>query len=276
MLREVTKLQSPWKPSVICLTGDVGWRGAISDYIQAKEWLDQLIECCGLDYSRLVVCPGNHDIIREQARSLGRPSTSKEADEVLEPPLAEQYLRSFSGYNKFCQELALPTFRLGKDESYLVGERTQGDLRFVTLNSAWFAKGDDDKGKLLLGLPHLKCLVANNQLPVEPWDSSDGSTPNTWAYLLFPSIQWALKGESSASSEAVFLRGLRLSFERVPRSEQTLATDVTHLIPGLEPLLRRAPREILGATILAGLSAAEPTVRAYCSLIQSFAEFSRS
>ena len=196
LLREVPKLEPPWKPSVICLTGDVGWRGVVADYVEAKKWLDRLIECCGLDYSQLVACPGNHDIIREQARALCRPSTSGEADEVLKPPLAEHYLRPFSGYSNFCKELGIPPFRLGKDESYLVGERTLRDLRFVTLNSAWFAKGDDDKGKLWLGQPHLKYLEANSQLPLLLFDGKEKIT----VALAHHPAEWLHTDEQHASA----------------------------------------------------------------------------
>jgi hypothetical protein len=102
MLTEIQKIEHPWKPSIICLTGDVGWKGAASDYVEARLWIDRLMALCGLDYQRLVACPGNHEVIRPQARKIARPGTSREADEVLEPPLAEQYIRLFSAYNDFC------------------------------------------------------------------------------------------------------------------------------------------------------------------------------
>jgi hypothetical protein len=47
---------------------------------------------------------------------------------------------------------------------------------------------------------------------------------------------------------------------------------VARLLWYLEPLLKKAPGNILGATIRAGLDAFEPTIRAFCHLIQSFAD----
>jgi hypothetical protein len=95
--------------------------------------------------------------------------------------------------------------KIGDDESYLVGERVLDGYRFVSLNSAWFAKDDDDEKKLWLGLPHLRVLEAAEQLPsvhgrsdarctvalvhhpkewLHPQESNAwGSRPNTWDYL---------------------------------------------------------------------------------------------
>lgn len=121
--------------------------------------------------------------------------------------------------------------------------------------------------------------AASNALAVldeAPLDSSHGGSPNTWAYLLFPSVLWAFKGESSAAREAVFLRGLRYIFEQPPLSHRGPAANVLQLLSGLDPLLRLAPSGCLRATIVSGLAAPEPTIRVVCLLIQSFAELSVS
>jgi hypothetical protein len=121
--------------------------------------------------------------------------------------------------------------------------------------------------------------AASNALTVldeAPWDSSDGGSPNAWAYLLFPSVLWAFKGESSTAHEAVFLRGLRYIFEPPQLSPRGPAANVLQLLSGLDPLLRRAPNDCLRATILSGLAAPEPTVQVVCLLIQSLAGFSGS
>ena len=50
---------------------------------------------------------------------------------------------------------------------------------------------------------------------------------------------------------------------------------VVRLVSALDPLLMKVPRRILGNVIKAGLAHPEPSVRAFCSLIQGFAEFSQ-
>jgi hypothetical protein len=104
-----------------------------------------------------------------------------------------------------------------------------------------------------------------------PWDSSDGLLPDKWAFLLFPAIQWALSGEQSAAAEAVFLRVLRFALDGRSESPNSGVVGMSSLLSSLEPLLRKVPNRIFAATIRAGLEISEPSVRAFCQLIQSVA-----
>jgi hypothetical protein len=89
----------------------------------------------------------------------------------------------------------VPAAKFGDVESYLVGERTLGELRFITLNSAWSANDDQDEGKLWLGLPHLKYLDAYKQLPSIRFD---GKGPITVALMHHPPV-WFHTDERQAS-----------------------------------------------------------------------------
>ncbi len=119
-------------------------------------------------------------------------------------------------------------------------------------------------------------LSAANEAPVvlneASWDAPRGDHPNVWACLLFPPVQWALSGNTSAPSEAVFLRGLKFAFDQPSRPQQAAVIRVARLLSYLEPILEKVPYSILGGTIRAGLDAPEPAVRAVCRLIQSFAD----
>jgi hypothetical protein len=144
LLSEISKLQPPWKPSIVCLTGDVGWRGAPSDYAEAKKWLDLLLSSCDLTHDRLIVSPGNHDVNRKIAEKIPRPNNSSEADKALRPPVEHYFIQPFSEFIDFNTNSRIPALRFGNEESHLVGERRLSDLRFVVLNSSWFSKDDDD------------------------------------------------------------------------------------------------------------------------------------
>ncbi|MDR2032482.1 MAG: metallophosphoesterase, partial [Azoarcus sp.] len=206
LLKQLRKLEEGWKPTIICMTGDVGWKGAASDYDEAKKWLDELLAACGLTYEKVMLCPGNHDVNRAIAENQPRPDSAEEADEVL--GAMEGYLQEpFKAYIAFCESTGIPSLNFGGDSSYLVGQREVDGLRFVVLNSAWFAKGDDDKGKLWLGQPHIKRMAAVGQLPKiaeqpappvtiallhhpQEWFHENeihayGRRPNTWDYLAF-------------------------------------------------------------------------------------------
>jgi hypothetical protein len=183
LLSAIETLDSSWKPSVVCISGDIGWYGIPDNYAEAKQWLDQLLNRCGVNYDRLVVCPGNHDLFRAEAIRNARPTDAQEADTVLGVPLSEHFLKPFTAYTEFCQSVGVTSPKLGTQESYLVGERIVDGVRFVSLNSGWFAKDDNDKGKLWLGLPHLKYLEAHQQL-----DIADGAeaVPITIALIHHP------------------------------------------------------------------------------------------
>lgn len=164
LLSELKVLDTKWKPSIICITGDIAWKGTAKDYEVAKKWLDELLEVCGLTYEQMVICPGNHDIIRAKAKRLPRPESTNNADEVLEVPLASHFEDQFSDYNAFYKETGMPLLEFGDHESCLVGGRTINGMRFVVLNSAWFSKDNSDKGKLWLGLPHVKYMESKGAL----------------------------------------------------------------------------------------------------------------
>lgn len=166
MLTELKKLETPWMPTIICITGDIAWRGLKSDYTEAKKWLDQLLEICGLTYNQMIVCAGNHDVFRPKAEKLSRPESTEDADKVLSPPIAKHFEGPFSQFISFCNQARMPTLKFGEFQSHLVGERTINNVRFVVLNSAWFSKDKYDKGKLWIGLPHLKYMEAHGDLQI--------------------------------------------------------------------------------------------------------------
>lgn len=195
LLHELRTIQLEWKPTIICLTGDIGWRGISSDYGEAKNWLDELLAISGLTYKELMVCAGNHDVFRPKAKKLPRPESTKNADEVLSPPIAQHFEGPFSDFLAFCKLANIPDLKFGNCKSQLVGERQVNGFRFVIFNSAWFSKDDDDKGKLWLGQSHLRYMEANNQLPLL---GSANDAPITIALLHHPP-EWLHTDEQHAN-----------------------------------------------------------------------------
>lgn len=157
----VGNLEPEWKPHVACVTGDIGWAGKPEDYVKAEVWLKTLVDRLGLTFADVLVCAGNHDTSRDIARTIGRPSSAVEADEMLRPPIGRQFEATFTAFTQFCNRAGIGAYTFDGSESYLVGETQRRGIRFVALNSAWFCKGDDDQGKLWVGQPHFKILEAN-------------------------------------------------------------------------------------------------------------------
>jgi predicted MPP superfamily phosphohydrolase len=152
-----------WKPHLLVVSGDIGWRGAIEDYKYASEWLKELLDTLGLTANEFISCPGNHDIDLNEAQFLVGPANSKEADEFLQIENIDRFSQPFKNYISFCKEIGMRPLSIGKESSHLIGVRKIEWIRFVVLNSAWFCRKSKME-KLWIGLPHLQLMEASGQL----------------------------------------------------------------------------------------------------------------
>ncbi|MFN9038102.1 MAG: metallophosphoesterase family protein, partial [Planctomyces sp.] len=94
-LRKLGDEESDWKPTLVVISGDIGWKGIEADYHQAQQWLSQLLTAIDVTPDNVVVCPGNHDIDRRATRGISIPQDAVEADECLKPPLLPTYTAMF-------------------------------------------------------------------------------------------------------------------------------------------------------------------------------------
>jgi hypothetical protein len=185
-----------WHPSIICLTGDLAYRGKREEYGLAGEWLATLMNQFGLSKESLFICAGNHDVDRDRAGQLARPGFAMEADKVLAfPPVSAPYAEVFRAYSEWAKQFGIRPYLLGTQENYLVGQRTYENISFVALNTAWCCKDDFDKEKLWIGLPQLRRLDAADQFV-----HRDNRTPLpiTITLLHHPS-NWLNPAEANAS-----------------------------------------------------------------------------
>lgn len=165
LLKKVRGLDIEWRPDIVVISGDIGWKGIQEDYQKAKAWLEEeLLKELGLKPEDLVLCAGNHDIDRKLTMGMEPPASSKKADEWLAVEHLENFLRPFEAFGTFCKELKIPELKVGEKPFQFIGQRALKGLRFVVLNSAWFCRGDEDDGKLWIGLPQLQVMNAASQL----------------------------------------------------------------------------------------------------------------
>ena len=167
LIEELKALDGDWRPNVVAVSGDIGWKGIVADYAVAREWFQKLLVALDLDATSLVICPGNHDVDQSKWESLVRPQNAADADRVLGGlPAAGHWLAPFEAYARFCHEMDIPALSIAQRNSPLVGVRELKGVRFVCLNSAWFCQGENDKTNLWLGLPHLHAMEHAGQLPL--------------------------------------------------------------------------------------------------------------
>ena len=190
----ITSLDLDWRPDIVCVSGDIGYRGHRSDYVEAKAWLDRFLPSIGLSYGRLVLCPGNHDLDRHKSREITGPRDEGEADEHLSIDNWKSFHQPFEDYRRFCQEACIPEFRLGNYANYLVGIREVCGLRFVCCNSAWFHVNDSANGRLWIGLPLIRYMESKGELPLV---GNQGNASKTIALLHHPERDLARNETSS-------------------------------------------------------------------------------
>jgi len=156
--------ESGWKPTIICITGDIAMTASLPDYSCANKWLSDLLRTLNLTPDSLVICPGNHDVRRNIAEGYAPPRNNIEADRFLRVDHFRKQVPPFKEFNNFCAQLSIPPYLVGRKKSYLTGVRLFNNIRFICLNSAWFSQRNivnskqDDANLLWLGLPILEYL----------------------------------------------------------------------------------------------------------------------
>jgi len=99
----ILKLEPEWRPTIVCLSGDIANRGKSSEYEEAAKWLERLLRELSISPDHVVICAGNHDIDRDKV-TYARPSDATEADKMLSYPLDAKYEVPFEGYTGFAKD----------------------------------------------------------------------------------------------------------------------------------------------------------------------------
>ena len=164
----IISLDKAWHPKYICITGDIGYYGAASDYELVSKWLINFLKKLEVPVNSVFMCPGNHDVNRDIAKKDGRPNSPEEADIMLGLPLSPHFINHiFAGYIGFQDSIKVPQYEVGADDdgSYLYGVRqTCNGLRFICCNSCWYSKDDNDRKNLWIGGPLLRSLDSRKMI----------------------------------------------------------------------------------------------------------------
>jgi len=151
--------QSPdWKPNVIAISGDIAWSGRKEEYKLYKEYfVTPICQALNISDKYIITCPGNHDIIRERAKRISRCSKNvKEGDSDVPDLNREEIKEQSYFFGEYVDELCE-----GNSDNVCksVTFEEWPWATFLTLNSAWDCRNDDDEGRLRVGLPILEDLI---------------------------------------------------------------------------------------------------------------------
>lgn len=173
MIKTLSNLKDEDRPHIVVISGDIAWQGKESAYSIANEWISGLLNVLNVGKENLVVCAGNHDINRNKTMGMSPPHNADDADEWLSVEHLENFIRPFEAFERFCEDMEITKLSIGSKEFNLVGQREIHGIKFVVLNSAWFCRGNEDRGELWLGLPQLELMQSNEQL-INPSDYDNG------------------------------------------------------------------------------------------------------
>ena len=141
---------------LLFVTGDIANRGAARDYEVASRYFDRLIEAAVITKEQVWIVPGNHDVDRAPGKALRRTlDDDQEASSwfFADPANRANHLSKFANYRRFVEsyfsrrELAPGDVVHRPTVEHLHG----ATLGILPINTAWFAQGDDDRGKLWIG-----------------------------------------------------------------------------------------------------------------------------
>jgi predicted MPP superfamily phosphohydrolase len=145
---------------LVFVTGDLANTGKAEEYVLVVELLKKLMDITGVPPAHMFVVPGNHDVDREVGRWLLRTlGKDEEAIAFFEDAKSRAFhLKKLEAYAESMRALLGDQRPLGLavgEEAVELVEVRGARVAVASFNSAWFAQGDDDRGKLWLGEPNV-------------------------------------------------------------------------------------------------------------------------
>lgn len=165
LLARLKAIEPEWRPTLVCVTGDITDKGQHEGFTDAADWLKRLSYEFQIDISRFLLVPGNHDCVRDKNICLPYvPENFEEADDLIKFDISDTLKARFKAFSDFCNTLGVFPYKLGNTESYLIGSREIDGIQYIACNTAWFSWKQNEQGKLWLGYEILRYLESNNQL----------------------------------------------------------------------------------------------------------------
>jgi predicted MPP superfamily phosphohydrolase len=147
------------RPDLVFFTGDLANQGRSEEYARAAPLLDELLGILSLGRRQLFLVPGNHDVYRPYTKYLQRDYQNDDSiHEVIRDKRWQRlYRERLGGFDEFVRSYfaevpeRLEVTELGFPAPQVV-EVAGNSLLIHLLDPLLGSAGDDDKGKLLLGL----------------------------------------------------------------------------------------------------------------------------
>ena len=150
------------KIDFICITGDIAYHGKTEEYeLAIEQFFQPLLTHTGLDWEKLFIVPGNHDIVQSAvtsgAKSIGDALQTR--DQITKfmsiPDERELIFKRLKNYFDFFRK-QFQRLSLNEEFGYFYNAfptvTTEKKVTILGLNSAWLCYGgEEDRGKLAVG-----------------------------------------------------------------------------------------------------------------------------
>ena len=127
--------------SFVVVSGDLVYQNGTYDS-QLKKFLDSIMEICNITKDNLFIVPGNHDLKRNQPRTLLLNGIRKD-NFKFEHETMKQLQKDFKKYKTFMK-------KMGKDDGdYIYKLEKRKGYNLFLMNTAFTAGTDADDGNLI-------------------------------------------------------------------------------------------------------------------------------
>lgn len=139
---KLTELVANKTINFVAVSGDLVYCNGTYD-AKLKKFLEIVEKICNISSDNLFIVPGNHDIKRNQTRTVLLDGIRKE-NFKFEKDTVAQLEKDFKKYKNFFKKVKL------QDENYLYKVEKRDGYNVFLMNTAFTAGTDKDEGKLIL------------------------------------------------------------------------------------------------------------------------------
>lgn len=142
LIDQIKKITDDKVINFVVLSGDLVYQNASYDS-QLKTFLESIVKTCNISKENLFIVPGNHDLKRNQPRTLLLEGIRKDKFK-FEQDTVEQLQKDFKKYRTFFKKIK------NQDENYLYKVEKRTGYNIFLMNTAFTAGTDNDEGQLIL------------------------------------------------------------------------------------------------------------------------------
>lgn len=168
----LTGLSPDWKPTYVCITGDISYKNNSDGYTEGAIWITDLMKALSIDKNQLFICPGNHDLDCSCAENIPQPKSEDEIDQLITIDRQDEFEKPFKRYFEFLEHLGVSKYHYTEDhsqESFLFGVRlTSGVVRFICYSPCFYDLDDKSKKMVVLGNKPLDWLEGERLIRRRP------------------------------------------------------------------------------------------------------------